>query len=162
MILKKGQSVFGMSFGVIFSLILIIAIITVGIIVIINFLDVRDCGQIKLFVDDFQDAVDSAWRSEELTKVFQSRLDNIEFVCFFDTGKNLNGNFIDIGKDISDYSDENMFLYPMKNACVPNHKIEHLNIGEITFENNPYCLKADGEIIIEIEKEMGEGLVKIY
>ncbi len=160
--MKKGQSIFGMSFGVIFSLILIVCIIVVGVIVVIKFLDVRDCGQIKLFIDDFQDSVNSAWRSEELSKSFEGRLNNIEYVCFIDLEKDLNGRFVEMGREMSDYSDENMFLYPMKNACVPNHRIEHLDISEITFQDNPYCVNVDGEIVINIEKEMGESLVKIY
>ena len=161
---KKGQTVFGMSFGVIFSIILIVFIVIVGIIVVKVFLNTRDCGQIKLFIDDFKGNVDGAWRSDELMLDFNSKLSSgIEYVCFANLSSSVKGSWKEIGEEISVYDNgDNLFFYPVEEACVPNHRIARLDIGEITRFDNPYCVVVqNGDLTVRIEKEINRGLVVV-
>jgi len=50
---KRGQQILGMSFGVIFSIILIVFFIVVAGIVINSFLKTGDCAKMGIFLDRF-------------------------------------------------------------------------------------------------------------
>ncbi len=158
---KRGQSIFGMSFEVIFSIILIAFIIVVGIIVVKYFLNFQKCGEIKIFVDDFKLDVERTWKSDELGFDFERRLSGVDMVCFMNLSENVKGEWKDIGFEIKVYDDENMFFYPL-DVCSPAHRVKHLNMDEIVRFNNPYCLKVvNGKAVIRIEKGVNEGLVRI-
>ncbi len=161
---KKAQNVFGMSFGVIFSIILIIFFVVVAFFVINSFLKTKKCAQIGLFVDGFKDEIKSAWNSQGSSFEFSSSLPtNIDYVCFVNFSNSFNGKYKNIGEDISIYESTgaNLFFYPIKNSCeMPYHTIEHLNLNEITSLKNPYCVAVDkGKIIINIEKKLNKNLV---
>ncbi len=80
---KKGQGIFGMSFSMIFSIIIIIAIIGVAFYAITYFLNLSRCGQITTFYDDLQDEANQAWVSTNHRKVFEGSVPSgIEYVCF--------------------------------------------------------------------------------
>jgi len=67
---KKAQEVFGMSFGVIFSIILIVFILVVAGIAINHFLGLKKCTQLGLFIEDFANEggdIDKAWNSQRFT-----------------------------------------------------------------------------------------------
>jgi len=166
---KSGQNVMGMSFGVIFSIILIIFIIVVAGIVIKTFLKTGDCARIGMFLDEndktsFKFAVEKAWKSPGIDFDYEAKLpSSLEYVCFANFSSGINGRWEDIGEEINVYEDENLFLYPIDNSCnQPAHKIEHLNIAEITKTDNPYCIPVfNGKAVINIDKEINEGLVRI-
>ncbi len=164
---KKAQ-VFGMSFGVIFSIILIIFILVVAGISIRYFLNLKKCAQIGMFVDELQKDVDKAWTGQKSNFVFSGTLpSNIEYVCFANLSNSLKGIGAEnkIYSDISIYkqADANMFFYPRRKACdMPYINIKHLDIEKITQSRNPYCLKIkESKIIIDINKEFNEALVKL-
>ena len=58
---KKGQM--KISFGMIFSIILIVVFIAVAVYAIIKFLDVQHTIQIESFKKDLQDDINDTWRS---------------------------------------------------------------------------------------------------
>ena len=58
---KRGQ--IDISFGMIFSIILIIAVVGVAFYVINNFIELKKCTEIGLFYDDLKKYIDEAWQS---------------------------------------------------------------------------------------------------
>ncbi len=165
---KRSQEVFGMSFGVIFSIILIVFILVVAGIAINHFLELKKCTQIGLFIEDMQEDVDKAWNSQkfidEITYILPS---NLDYVCFANLSNPFKGGNIEseVYSDISIYelSNGNMFFYPRKNACnMPYINVKHIDINKITESRNPYCIPIEkSKVSIKIEKGFNEGLVRL-
>ena len=167
---KKAQGgIFGIGFGMIFSIILIIFFVIVAFIAIKAFLDTQRCAQIGLFVEDFQSEIDKTWNSQNSNFEFKSRLPNkLRYVCFADLSEDVTATGItgDIGRELGVYRGHiaNMFLYPTEPACnMVFHEIEHLDIDKIiSNQNNPYCIRIDdGSIKVQITKDFNERLVSI-
>ncbi len=161
---KKG--VISLSFGVIFSIILIIFFIAVAIIVIKSFLGTQRCAQIGLFKEDLQEDVRKAWNSPKQISTFKSTLPGgIEYVCFANLSMPLRGDDKEIGEIISVYEGEiaNMFLYPAEKTCgLPYYNIKYLDLEKIVSLKNPYCIEVDnGKIDIKIQKELGDRFVRV-
>ena len=77
-----------LSFGMIFSIIIIIVTVSIAFYVIAYFLDLRKCTEIGLFYKDFQDKIDDIWKSEFASEEFVGRLPSgIDGVCL--------GNLVD-------------------------------------------------------------------
>jgi hypothetical protein len=168
---KRAEGFLGMSFSMIFSIILIVFFIVAAFIAIRAFLDFKKCTQLGMFVRDFQSEIEKTWNSPGGGFLFESNLpSSIEFVCFANLSENSRGGEENeqIYRKIEVYSgeDSNLFFYPTEKACDnPDNKIKHLNIKEITRAENPYCIAVKGgKISIQIEKELNEesGLVRIY
>lgn len=88
---KRGQDVFGMSFGTIFSIILIIFIIAVAFFAIDHFVGLSKCTNVGLFYDDLREEVRDAWSSSSgryeadfTAKIPKKGLfgSGIEYICF--------------------------------------------------------------------------------
>lgn len=118
--MKRGQ--LQISFGMIFSIIIIIATVAVAIYFISQFLDTSRCTQVNIFRSDFQDAVDEVWKSAKAQKSFEISLPSkIEEVCF----GNLSNRGSSYPKEYSDLRryqsfDSNLFLLPSEKACGGN------------------------------------------
>ena len=161
---KRAQQLFGLPFSVLFSIILIVFFIVVAGIAIRHFLNLRDCTQIGLFIEELQADVDKAWGSQSSSFESSGNLpSNIDYVCFANLSENFNGDNFDIENEIGLYQGQNanLFFYPNKNTCnMPYHYIEHLDIGKITALKNPYCIAVSGgKIKIQIEKGFNDNLV---
>jgi len=168
MINKKGQGIFGMSFGMIFSIILIIFFVAVAFIAIKSFLDTQKCAQIGIFKDNLQTEIDKTWASQKSEFEFKARLPaKIKYVCFADLSKPITatGTAGNIGRELGVYQGyvANMFLYPTEPACdMVYHEIEHLDINKIISLKNPYCIIVDdGNINIQIKKDFSDKLVSV-
>ena len=71
------------SFGMLFSVILIVAFIVVAFYAINVFLNLQKCSEMGLYKSDLQSAVDRAWLSEEASEIFEAKVpSNIDFACF--------------------------------------------------------------------------------
>jgi len=163
---KKGQGVMGLSFGVIFSIFLIIFFVIIAFIVINSFLKTQKCAQIGIFKDDFQNEIKKAWNSPKQISTFKGRLpSNLDYVCFANLSQQIKGIYNEIGEDISIYEGENanMFLHPIEKTCdIPYHNIRYLDMETIISSRNPYCIEVEkGNIDIEIQKELGDRFVRI-
>lgn len=164
---RKAQGgVFGLSFGVIFSIFLIIFFIIVAFFVIRAFLETQKCAQIGIFKDDFQNEIKKAWNSPKQISTFKGRLpSSLEYVCFANLSKSLSGIYNEVGEVISIYDgeDANLFLYPIEKTCdILYHNIEYLDLNNIISSRNPYCIEIkNGNINIEIQKELGDRFVRI-
>ncbi len=147
---KKGD--INMSFGVIFSVILIAVFLFAAIYAINFFLNYGKCVQVGRFYDDFQKQISNAFLSQSTeNKKFQISLpSSIEKVCF----ANLSATITNPGEDydqIKDYylDDVNVFLIPGESACsIPYKKITRIDISEITKTKNPYCVYSDDELVL--------------
>ena len=154
---KRGD--ISLSFGFIFSIILIAAIVGIAFYAISYFVDLGNCTEISLFYNDFQNSVDDAWASEITKDVFVGTLPSgIESVCIGDVEQGIDTEEY---RELSRYGrfEANVFLYPPKKACDEAYKkIEHINIEELGFE----CFQVrDGKVSIGLEKGSFDSLVRI-
>ncbi|MFA7707542.1 MAG: hypothetical protein WCX73_01200 [Candidatus Pacearchaeota archaeon] len=164
---KRAQGVFGMSFGMIFSIILIVFFVAVAFIAIKSFLGTQTCAQIGIFKDNLQAEVTETWPNTGDFE-FKARLPTkIKYVCFMDLDKPVTatGTTGNIGRELGVYEGyiANMFLYPTENTCnMPYYEIEHLDINKTISSKNPYCIAVDdGNINMRIIKKSGDKLVTI-
>lgn len=165
---RKAQ-ILGMPFSVIFSIILIIFFIIAAIIAIKIFWNPSGCGfsdnsQEALFKQELQTAIDDAWSSERSDSEFKISLPGkITHVCFFNFEKDERGNYSEFYSEIERFSNEknNFYLYPVRSACEDfrGWEIKHINITEITKQDNPYCVKNGKSAWIE--KGFYDNLVKV-
>jgi len=163
---KKAQGVFGMSFGVIFSILLIVFFIIIAFIVIRSFLNSRDCVKMGLFIEGLEKDVNSAWNSDKFTDEIEYALpSNLDYVCFANLSKPFKGGELErnIYNDIGVYqhAGANLFFYPRESSCdIPYYNLKHIYTNKITGLRNPYCLEIEGgKFVIEINKEIREDLV---
>ena len=131
-----------MSFGMIFSIILIVVFIAFSFFAIKKFLNIQDQMQIIKFTERLQNDVNKIWQATKGShEVEYSLPKKIEKVCFRD-------------------ADENLIFY--SSDFIPPKKINHLDIQEITEKENPFCVdNIRGKIKLTLEKDFGEELVAI-
>src|SRR3989338_3299780 len=128
---KRGQ--LQLSFGMIFSIILIIVTVAVAFYIITRFLDTGECLKIQLFYDDLEKEVES--------------------VCFGSPQLLSISNYSNEQRVLQRYSefDYNVFMYPTLRACDSNlgfHKLEHASIPK------SFCVKTkEGEVSLRLIKE---------
>ena len=161
---KKSQQTLDISFGVIFSIILIVFFIVIAGIVIKSFLNSKNCAQTGIFIDKLDGDVRKTWNSQFDSHTFKGSLPgSINYVCFANLSKSSRGEYRGIYSDISLYPGKNTFLYPTSKACeLPANFIDHLDIEQITAKNNPNCIAVEKGIInLQVEKELNERFVNI-
>lgn len=169
---KRGQSVFGMSFSMIFSIIIIIFILLVAFLAIRHFVGLSKCTNVGLYYDDLREEVRGAWTSTSgrYSQEFTAKVPKkgmfgagVEYVCF----GNLSGTASGSGPDddgfrkdslINEYlydptGDYNVFMYPPDNAC-------ESNLGAIVLKcGSADCVKTDEFFCKQIEDD---GTVSVY
>tara|TARA_Y100000310_G_C20599264_1_gene772133 strand:- start:172 stop:684 length:513 start_codon:yes stop_codon:yes gene_type:complete len=163
---NKKASILGLSFGTIFSIILIIFFFIIAFFVIRAFLGTQKCAQVGIFSDDFKNEIKKAWNSPKQVSTFKGRLpSSLTHVCFADFSKPFRGEYEEIWNVINIYDGENAntFLYPIEKTCdMPYHDINHLDMENIISDKNPYCIVVEsGNIDIEIQKELGDRFVRV-
>jgi len=155
----KGGAI-SLSFGFIFSVLVIAAIVAVAFYAISFFLNLGKCADISLFVQDLQENVDKAWSSEITKETFVGALPrSIESVCFWDgEGENAGQEFQEI-RDFTRMDRYNMFFYPPENACdQAANKIEHVDLSVLGW----HCFEVNnGKVEILLEKDSYNPLVVI-
>jgi len=153
---KRGQ--LDLSFGLIFSVILIIAFLGFGIYAIINFLGMKDKIETGKFLEDLQTDIDKFWRASQGTDTVSYYLPvKIKEVCFIDKNSVKKGTRERIYDELERYSgnDGNLVFYPIGSAKSSNYAIiEHLNLEKLA--ENPLCFQnKNGKVNITIEQESG-------
>jgi hypothetical protein len=140
---KRGQM--KLSFGMIFSIILIIAFLAFAFYAIKNFLGMQQEVQINQFKENLQGDIDKLWKSTSGSKEVEYSLPSkIERVCFYMDESNLH----------------NMILQEEK--IFTEHKIKNIDIIETIGEENEICKEViDGKISFKLEKNYNNPLVKI-
>ncbi len=137
----KGQ--INLSFGMIFSIILIIAFIVFAFYAIKKFLDFQDTINIEKFKSDLQTDIDNLWRSSDGSQEVQYNLPRkINAVCF----KN----------------DEYENLYFDSAKIILGEKVEHLDIlATIDGEESACFENTNGKVSMILKKDFGDILVTI-
>jgi len=158
---KKGQ-VMGMSFGMIFAIILMIAFIVLAFFVIRHFLCVGDETKTGLFYQDFEEDITNAWKSPESdVPVSYSLPSRADYVCFIDYSSGVRGEYSEIYDEFKIYDERgNVFISPL-NKCLVNYKIiKHIDIKGITAISNPYCFEiTGGKVEFNLKKGFYDNLV---
>ena len=158
---KKGQ--IEMSFGMIFSIILIIAIIAVAFYVINFFLGISNCGEVGSFYKDLQDRVDKAYSGGITQDTFESGVPNgIEYVCFGGLDQASNAQDREIFQSLKEdlmIENQNVFLYPTNKACdgdLAYNKIDYIKTSEF------FCKKVEsGKVEVRVTKASTDALVTL-
>ena len=165
---KKSQGgIFGLSFGMIVSIILIVFFITSAFMGIRTFLNWQKCANLGMFIDDLQVNVNTAWNAEYLQANFTSALPSgVHSICFVNlTDQALNANteekaIFDLIQEgaISDYK-ANLFIYaPNKDYCLKWATIKNVDLSQ----KNPICIKTfSGKVKIQITRDYTSPLVKV-
>ncbi len=150
-----------LSFGMIFSIILIIFFIAFAFFAIQKFLGLKDTILVGKFADDIQSDVNKLWEGEQGSQESEYALPKkIEYVCFANLLEPEQGAYEneDFYEEFGKYfTDENLFFYPVNSIELNGLKIEHIDIGD----NNPICFKNDGKIKIFLKKDFDEVLVSV-
>ena len=133
-----------LSFGMIFSIILIIIFIGFGAYAIIQFIQFQQSIQISSFLKDFQDDVNKMWESSQGSQVVTYNLPTkVISVCFVK-------------------GDEFENLQFTSNNIIPGKMIQNIDIEKTTQKESPLCiLNVKGKVSFTIAKDYGENLVKI-
>lgn len=156
-----------LSFGMIFSIILIIVFLAFAIYGITAFLKIQDSAKISSFVNEIQIDINNAWKSSQSSEVKEYSLPSkILMACFadFSLGAEKKGENSFVYDEIKKAyeGNENMFFYPLKSTTIESVKIENINIDEITSQENPFCLSNEkGKIRLKLVKDFTDTLVKI-
>ena len=161
---KRGQ--LKLSFGMIFSIILIIIFIAFAFYAVQKFIDIQNSVQIGKFTSDFQNDIDKIWKgSQGLQKKEYFLPKKISFVCladYFSNERGSNRNFYDELKLVY-YENENLFFYPIGSGeGFGGKEIKHIDLIKTTETENPLCFKnIKGKISFTIKKDFNEALVTI-
>ena len=166
----KKAEVFGMSFSMIFSILLMVFFIIIAFIGIRYFINYQKEIQIGLYVQDLQNDVDNAWNAEKTTLIFNSTLPSnfaVNYICAIDfSNAPINASNVDIGiydnikHSISGYSvNKNIYFYSSLNPYVlKSFNIKHLTLAK----RNPICFKVvKNRVSIKIIKNQDSALVEL-
>lgn len=158
-----------MSFGMIFSIILIIIFISFAFYAIMKFLDIQKQVQVGKFQGDLQADVDKIWKgsqgSQEQEYFLPPGIDLVCFMNYLTDGSNKRGPNDGIYDELGivHFGDENLFFFPVgAGKGQDSVEIKHLDLNAITQNENPYCIRnVKGKTRLTISKDFGENLVKI-
>lgn len=160
---KRSQGVFGISFGMIFSILLMVFFLVAAFMAVRFFLNYKKQAEIGLFIDELQNEIDKAWNSPSSSTTFESNLPSgIEYVCFINMSAPPSSDTIgnQIYNDVRFGSyDNNFVFYPIKSAGSLSHIVlEHFKMRE----ENPYCIGVQGNTVnIKIEKSFEQALPEV-
>ena len=141
---SKGQM--QLSFGMIFSIILIATFLAFAIYGIVKFLGIQKQAKAASFFADLQDDLNTVWKSPEATKpVEYFQPSEIAQVCFVKDNYN------------------NVVFNPLNAVSGVNAPmIEHLDIPSTIGNSDQLCINAvSGKISFILKKDFGENLVTV-
>ena len=156
-----------LSFGMIFSIILIVIFLGFGSYAIIKWIGITNTANVGKFLNDFQNDVNSAWKSAQVSQEKEYPLPSeIDLVCIGNySGASGTGNDAGLYNELKrEYSEgENLIFYPIGSAGgLSSKKIEHLNIQKTIESANPLCIRSiNGKIKITLKKDYSDDLVTI-
>lgn len=153
---KKAQM--QLSFGMIFSIILIIAFVAFAIYGVFFFLDMQKNAKIASFMENFNSDVEDMWKGSQGSDTVSYDLPkSIEKVCLITPRNEM---------------DSNLLFIPEDEIEINQIKIEHLDIDKITSTSNnlrsqdprgAFCVDVDdkGKVSMVIKKDFSETLVMV-
>lgn len=164
--MKKGKNgQIKLSFGMIFSIILIIVFLAFAFYAIKTFLGIQDAAQTGKFINDLKSDIDRVWKSTESSEEKEYVLPSkIDYVCFVDFELPANGPRRDIYSELRFvyFGDENMVFYPLGSSNIDSIDITNIALSEIIFDENPFCIEnVRKKVKLTLVKEIDEALVTI-
>ena len=167
--MKGNRGTIELSFGMIFSIIIIIAIVGVATYAIVSFLELGKATELSLFHQKFQETIDGVWGSSITDKVVSFTLPaGIKFVCFGNLSSNSwNPNYEIEYNDFKRYGSNfekqntNRFIYPTAKAGEFSYKkVSKIDLSELG--TNFECFEVrDRKIQVRLKKDTFDALVKI-
>lgn len=161
---KRGQ--IKLSFGMIFSIILIIIFLAFGFYAIAKFLNLKGYVEAGKFAEAMQNDVDKMWKSSQGSQEVEYSLSSkVEAVCFVDysyqSKKDIKGIYEKL-KQVYD-NEQNFFFYPIGSGQgLDAATIRHIDLEKITKEENPFCVKnTENKVKLTIKKNFDDALVVI-
>jgi len=157
-----------LSFGMIFSIILIIIFVAFAGYAIMKLLGWQNSATSGQFITDLQGDVDRMWHGGVGSEEVEYRVpQKVKAVCFTDYASAERGSVENmeiyqvLNQQFSD--EENLFFYPIGSSEIDiGFKIDNIDILEVTREDNPLCFEASGgKVRFVIKMDAGESLVKI-
>jgi len=142
----KKRGAMELSFGMLFSIILIIIFIAFAIYGVTKFLDLQKNIQTKTFAENLNFDIDKLWKSQGSQPVTYAVPGNVEMVCFSED---------EFEKDI------NMEIRGKKS--IETYNIKHAKLSEdFSKGTGGNCVSVEkGKIALQLEKEYKEILVTI-
>ncbi len=160
---KRGQ--LNMSFGMMFSIILIIIFLAFAFYAIKTFLNLGSSAQTGKFASDIQNDINNIWRSAQSSQQETYNIPtSIKQVCFADFNAAASGPNSYLYNNLSMYysGTQNMVLYPVSNIGLDVQQINNINLSGMTKDENPYCIRANsGNIQVVLQKNISQGLVTV-
>jgi hypothetical protein len=157
--MKRGQ--IQLSFGMIFSIIIIIATLAIAGYVLISFLNTGKSVSCKIVYSNLQKEVDSAWRQDIVQDIFEAKLpESVEKICFGFSNQTYSKQDEKAIESIEFYGNEesNILFYP-KNGCKDVdfvYKLNHIRTDSF------FCVNVvDGKFKIKLNKGRTDKLVKL-
>jgi hypothetical protein len=161
--MKKGQ--IKLSFGMIFSIILIIVFLAFAFYAIKTLLGIQNAAQTGKFISDLKSDIDRVWKSTESSEEREYDLPSkIDYVCFVDFEISANGPQRDIYSELrfSYFGDENMMFYPLGSSNIDSIELTNIALSKITLDENPFCIEnVRRKVKLTLVKEIDEALVTI-
>ncbi len=163
---KSKRSQMKLSFGMIFSIILIIIFLAFAFYAMQKFLEMQRDIQIGQFIEDLQADIDKMWQglqgSQEVPYILPKK---IKFVCFVDYNSNSRGEKANLYNQLKQVYQgyENLFFYPVGSAeGLNSFELKHIDLIKITEKENPFCIEnKEGRIKMIIKKGFYDNLVCI-
>ena len=154
-----------LSFGMIFSIILIVIFLIFAFYAIKVFLKFQDSATKGKFFDELKSDVDRIWKSAESSqeKIY-SLPSKITSICFVDFSSSAIGRSAGIYSDLKKayYGTENLVLYPIGSSEVESVRINNIDLIEMTKDENPFCIDTDkGKLKLTLSKNFNDALVTI-
>ncbi|MBX4212317.1 hypothetical protein KW787_02575 [Candidatus Pacearchaeota archaeon] len=159
--MKRGQ--LQISFGMIFSIIIIIATVAIAFYVINYFIKTSNNLSCKMFHKDLQDRITSAWNGEISQDTYISSVPmGVKEVCIGDlTNPPANVNDKEEYDSFKQYSvpKSNFFFYPRESACNEggfSYRLDHIKSDRF------FCITSQqGKASIKISKGISDSLVTL-
>jgi len=151
---KKGYM--EISFGMIFTIILIIAFIAFAFYAIQKFIFFQKDSQYRIFIEDFQNDVDKMWKSTSSSQEVSYRLpSSIKQVC-------ITRKCSELGFEYNCYSPNDNLVFNSTKNNFESTTINNLNIEEILGNKKIYCFDVvDNQISMTLTKEYNSDNVLI-
>jgi len=161
---KKAQM--QISFGMIFSIILVVVFLAFAFYAIKTFLNFSDDAKAAKFLNEFQGDVDRIWSSAVSSETIPYTVPGyVDSVCFIDFSSDAEGENSELYFEIKnkvDYINSNFVFYPIQYNGYESAEIQHIDIEKTTIDENPLCIKEkNGKISPVLRKDYGEALVTV-
>jgi hypothetical protein len=155
-----------LSFGMIFSIILMILFVAFAFYAIDKFLSMSDAVKIGKFSDSLQSDIDKIWKAPQASQKFEYDLPKkIKKICLIDYSSGNKGGNSDIYEELEHmyYENENLFFYPVGSSeGIDVLVLKHINLEKITETKNPFCIESSkGKVELTLKKNYDEILVRI-